>query len=252
MTLLLPMRLRRGSPTLLLRYVLIRRSVSNFLNIVFKGIQLKASMPRNDFLFPNSGSYANFADCGVGVDLAGDMDERYPVPEMIRANHVDVHSSTQSALPIPSLQVFPSIKGPQLRYHMNSLSTTPSPAQSSHTLGQEHRSSPQQCIVTGLTSLNTNFSRGCTDNGGQHGQPQPLDRLDPRRQKAPRLIKGSHGMPTHHNHVDIHRIGEGTDVRTTASPPCHIFRTGASLNRFPDHASEYPEQGRPDYAQAYH
>src|SRR5690606_25256042 len=43
-------------------------------------------------------------------------------------------------------------------------------------------------------------------------------RPDVRRQNATRINRSPHHNATsHHNHVDIHRIREGTDVRTTVS-----------------------------------
>lgn len=44
-------------------------------------------------------------------------------------------------------------------------------------------------------------------------------RPDARRQNATRISRSSHHNSTsHHNHVDINRIREGIDVRTTVSP----------------------------------
>lgn len=58
-------------------------------------------------------------------------------------------------------------------------------------------------------------------NSVQHGysnprQGQSLYRSDGRRQNATRISRGYFSPPgPHHNHVDIQKIKEGTDVRTT-------------------------------------
>ena len=85
--------------------------------------------------------------------------------------------------------------------------------------GDEQRSRALLSMVPGLT--NHHFNPSPRDNGdglGRHTNPPGYNRVDFRRQNASRVVRGPYyGIPTHHNHVDIHRIREGTDVRTTAS-----------------------------------
>lgn len=55
---------------------------------------------------------------------------------------------------------------------------------------------------------------------------QSLARADSRRNNAMRVSRTSqyYNPNTHHNHVDVGRIREGTDVRTTVSDQLYTFR----------------------------
>lgn len=76
-------------------------------------------------------------------------------------------------------------------------------------------------------------------------------RMDARRQNASRVTRSPyHSAASHHNHVDIGRIRDGIDVRTTVSKP-GLFYVSLILTRL-DHASKYPEQGRSSNAEAHH
>jgi hypothetical protein len=54
----------------------------------------------------------------------------------------------------------------------------------------------------------------------QHRGMPSYGRPDARRQHAARISRAPYyNVSSHHNHVDVHRIREGIDVRTTASIP---------------------------------
>ena len=71
-------------------------------------------------------------------------------------------------------------------------------------------------LVSPMTSPSPSFTSGDFMTPRQF-QP-PLGRGDGRRHNAMRIARSSfYNQNTHHNHVDINRIREGTDVRTTVS-----------------------------------
>ena len=56
---------------------------------------------------------------------------------------------------------------------------------------------------------------------GRHGYMRP----DNRRQHAARISRSSYyNLANHHNQVDVNRIREGIDVRTTVGGDCHSLR----------------------------
>ncbi len=67
-------------------------------------------------------------------------------------------------------------------------------------------------------------------------------RLDGRRQNAMRVNRSPYfNNAGHHNHVDVNRIRDGIDVRTTVCPLYYLLIL-LSLTRI-DHAAEHPQQG---------
>lgn len=75
-------------------------------------------------------------------------------------------------------------------------------------------------------------------------------RSDGRRQNAARVSRSPYyNAATHHNHVDVNRIREGIDVRTTVSYPKQC-RSVPSLT-VEDYAPEHPEQGGSSHAQTH-
>lgn len=57
-------------------------------------------------------------------------------------------------------------------------------------------------------------------------------RIDARRQNAARITRSPyHNAASHHNHVDISRIRDGIDVRTTVSPKSPEFGEFSEMNR---------------------
>lgn len=67
-------------------------------------------------------------------------------------------------------------------------------------------------------------SPALTVNNQSPSRPLPgYGRPDARRQNATRINRSPHhNAASHHNHVDIHRIREGIDVRTTVSHREHL------------------------------
>ena len=79
-----------------------------------------------------------------------------------------------------------------------------------------------------------------------------LSRPDSRRQHAARVSRSSfYSMATHHNHVDVVRIREGIDVRTTVSPRPPNLPCETPILTGPDNASKHPQQGRPSNVEAH-
>lgn len=74
------------------------------------------------------------------------------------------------------------------------------------------------------------------------------ERADARRQNAMRMSRSTyHSTTTHHNHVDINRIRDGIDVRTTVGSSSIYLRNPADF--FPaDYASQHSQQGRSSHA----
>ncbi|KAF9869366.1 hypothetical protein CkaCkLH20_13177 [Colletotrichum karsti] len=63
-----------------------------------------------------------------------------------------------------------------------------------------------------VNPLVSNHQRGISMAGSSTGSPRP----EPRRQNASRVNRTPYyNVASHHNHVDVNRIREGTDVRTT-------------------------------------
>lgn len=59
-------------------------------------------------------------------------------------------------------------------------------------------------------------ARGLSTAGSMSCSPKP----EPRRQNASRVNRSPYyNVTSHHNHVDVNRIREGTDVRTTVRRP---------------------------------
>jgi len=78
---------------------------------------------------------------------------------------------------------------------------------------------------------------------------QAYGRGDTRRHNAMRVSRSPYyNAAGHHNHVDVTRIREGIDVRTTVSI-IHLSFTYRKLT-LPDHATQHPQQGGPGDAEA--
>jgi hypothetical protein len=78
-------------------------------------------------------------------------------------------------------------------------------------------------------------------------------RHDGRRQNAMRVNRSPYySAAGHHNHVDVNRIREGIDVRTTVSYKPGPHQTSlARLTNTLDHATEHPQQGRSSNVEAH-
>jgi hypothetical protein len=71
-------------------------------------------------------------------------------------------------------------------------------------------------------------------------------RSDHRRQNAARVNRSAlQTLTSHHNHVDVNRIRDGIDVRTTVCSTWHLCLPWVlqSLLTLIDYASEYTQQG---------
>lgn len=70
-------------------------------------------------------------------------------------------------------------------------------------------------------------------NNQSPSRPMPMyGRGDARRQNATRVNRSPHtNAASHHNHVDIHRIREGIDVRTTVSNSVKVLMIVADQTR---------------------
>lgn len=197
-----------------------------FLALRFqKSIQLNAIPLSTDCLVPSSGSSVR-----DGVFLDRDPDgRRYALGGTLDLDQVVGVSPAQPTPLSPYTWGSPSFRAFRSPYPVHPPSQLPRYPRPSPSMGHEHES---------------NSSREAADNPSQHRNMSGHSRLDFRRQGASRFGRGPyHGIPTHHNHVDIHRIQEGTDVRTTASPYVQSSRSDASLNYHLDHASKHSEQG---------
>ena len=76
-------------------------------------------------------------------------------------------------------------------------------------------SSSNYSLVSPMISPSSSFASGDFMTPRQF---QPVGRGDGRRHNATRIARSSfYNQNTHHNHVDVNRIREGTDVRTTVS-----------------------------------
>jgi hypothetical protein len=91
--------------------------------------------------------------------------------------------------------------------------------------------------------LNNHFKQS-SNHSRDHGQ---YNRAGGRRTYVPRAPQGraqQHSNPanSHHNHVDISRIRQGIDVRTTVSQQ-NVSLFGTQADRFLGHAPQHPKQG---------
>lgn len=207
-------------------------------------------------LVPISGPGSTSSDGGGGSLLSQDPNERRCVLGGARPGQVVVMSPAQATPLSPYSPGSASSGGLQPSHLIHTLSPQLQRfSQPPYSASQDQRSRAQQCTATGMANHGFGLSQDCGDGLGRHGNTQNQSRMDFRRQNASRVGRGGgsyHGIPTHHNHVDIHRIREGTDVRTTASLSSLLSEGDAGLSPDPDHASEHPEQGRPGHAQAHH
>jgi hypothetical protein len=80
-----------------------------------------------------------------------------------------------------------------------------------------------------------------TQNNQSPSRPVSVySRIDARRQNATRINRSPHhNAAGHHNHVDIQRIRDGIDVRTTVRSPV-VFIALLEL-RVTDHAPKHPQ-----------
>lgn len=186
-----------------------------------QGIQLKAMMHSNEGPIPNSALYATPGD---------EVDEAPPGKHLDDESHYDPRTTQPSQLlvlsparptgPSPDSRDSPSSQVIQPLHPVYPLSQTPRFPQPPYSLSQEQRSDTQQSSGTGMTGRHSYAPRDCTDSLSQLTNTLGHSRLDFRRPNTSRGGRGPYyGVPAHHNHVDIHRIREGTDVRTTASFP---------------------------------
>lgn len=76
---------------------------------------------------------------------------------------------------------------------------------------------------------------------------------DGRRQNAMRVNRSPfYNVAGHHNHVDINRIRDGVDVRSTVSRILVKGTFQTPSNNIADHAPQHPQQGRPAHVEEYH
>lgn len=104
--------------------------------------------------------------------------------------------------------------------YQNVLSHGPStPANSSSNLAMMSPMSSNTLSMTPFSSRQSSGSVMAMHHEFSSPRPsQGLYRADGRRQNATRINRGYFNPPgPHHNHVDIQKIKEGTDVRTTVS-----------------------------------
>lgn len=104
--------------------------------------------------------------------------------------------------------------------------STPAPSSSSFTT-----MSPMSSDMSMMTPFSSHHSQSSVmsvhHDFSEMRPSQGHYRSDGRRQNATRISRGYFSPPgPHHNHVDIQKIREGTDVRTTVGwkpmfPPCH-------------------------------
>ncbi|KAL2873478.1 hypothetical protein SGCOL_011379 [Colletotrichum sp. CLE4] len=129
-----------------------------------------------------------------------------------------VHLMPQGApLPVPGspypplgIQVSPLTMWPILCQPQFQPSTT-------YVLNGGHRLSapPSTSNSTGYQLTNHLFSQS-SQGMSMMGSISPGSRAEPRRQNAARVNRSPYyNVASHHNHVDVNRIREGTDVRTT-------------------------------------
>jgi hypothetical protein len=71
-------------------------------------------------------------------------------------------------------------------------------------------------------------------------------RSDGRRQNATRITRSQYNNSTNHNYVDINRIRDGIDVRTTVRVN-QRFMVQRLMKE--DYASQHPQQSGPGYAE---
>jgi hypothetical protein len=75
-------------------------------------------------------------------------------------------------------------------------------------------------VMSPLYSTPPGTPMGMTGDFSSPRSMQHYGRLDNRRQNAARVNRSPYfGNAGHHNHVDVNRIREGIDVRTTVGDP---------------------------------
>lgn len=175
-------------------------------------------MHSNEGLVQNSALYTT---PGSGVDealLRKDLDESRCAPRTPQPGQLVILSPTGPMGLSPCSHDSPSSQGIQCSHPTYPLSQTRRFPQPPYSLSQEERSHTQLATDARMAGRHSCPSRDRSDSPSRHTNTLIHSRLDFQRQNPSRGGRGPYyGVPAHHNHVDIHRIREGTDVRTTAS-----------------------------------
>lgn len=184
-------------------------------------------------MFSNDGDKTSAGDEGIRTrHYIGSSNESGGWEYGLEASKIQQVPSQHSICLSPSLAMYPVISQPayppNFSYLVNSFvaggsGTEVAPVSAPISPSYQRVSTTYRKPPSPALTVQNSYSP-CRPNSG-------YGRLD-RRQNASRVSRNSFQSPTsHHNHVDVHRIREGTDVRTTVRIIYLVLNAHADLSR---------------------